>query len=131
VTIFSETLEKSRDYLEVGSKVVVTVEATMEADQLKLLAKSIGPIDAIVADAGGSALKVIVSEPTAVPMIASILDQAIKTTKAGGKGPISLCLSDPGLPGDVEMALGRDFPINPQIKGALKSLDGVLEVEEV
>ena len=29
------------------------------------------------------------------------------------------------------MDLGRDFPISPQIKGALKSLDGVMAVEEL
>ena len=131
MTIFSETLEKSRDYLETGSKVVVTVEATMEADQLKLLAKSIGPIDAVVADAGGSALRIFVEDSATVPLIASVLDQAVRTTKSGGKGPVSLCLTDPALPGEVDVALGQDFPINPQIKGALKSIDGVAEVEEV
>jgi len=35
------------------------------------------------------------------------------------------------LPGDVELDLGQYFPINPQIKGAIKSLDGVLDVEEI
>ena len=131
VTIFSETLEKSRDYLETGSKVVVTVEATMEADQLKLLAKSIGPIDAVVADAGGSALRIFVEDSATVPLIASVLDQAVRPTKSGGKGPLRLGLTDPALPGEVDVALGQDFPINPQIKGALKSIDGVAEVEEV
>jgi DNA polymerase-3 subunit alpha len=29
------------------------------------------------------------------------------------------------------MDLGREFPINPQIKGALKSLEGVMTVEEI
>ena len=38
VTLFSEALEKSRDHLETGAQVVLTVEATMESDQLKLLA---------------------------------------------------------------------------------------------
>ncbi len=51
VTLFSETLEKSRDYLETGAKVVVTVEATLESDQLKLLGRSVAPID--IAVAGG------------------------------------------------------------------------------
>ena len=38
---------------------------------------------------------------------------------------------DPALPGEVEIDLGQDFPVNPQIKGALRSLEGVMEVEEV
>jgi len=37
----------------------------------------------------------------------------------------------PDLPGEVDVFLGEDFPVNPQIKGALKSLDGVLMVEDV
>ena len=51
--------------------------------------------------------------------------------KMKGRGPVSLCLLSPDLPGEVDVLLGEDFPVNPQIKGALKSLDGVLMVEEV
>ena len=51
--------------------------------------------------------------------------------KQGVRGPVMLCLLDASLPGEVEVDLGRDFPVNPQIKGALKSLDGVMQVEEV
>ncbi len=29
------------------------------------------------------------------------------------------------------MDLGQDFPVTPQIKGALKSLEGVLMVEDL
>jgi DNA polymerase-3 subunit alpha len=63
--------------------------------------------------------------------VATVLADAASAAKGAAKGPIQLCLMDPGLPGDVEMDLGQDFPINPQIKGAIKSLDGVLSVEEV
>jgi DNA polymerase-3 subunit alpha len=37
----------------------------------------------------------------------------------------------PDLPGEVDVLLGDDFPVNPQIKGALKSLSGVMTVEEL
>jgi DNA polymerase-3 subunit alpha len=37
----------------------------------------------------------------------------------------------PDLPGEVDVLLGEDFPVSPQIKGALKSLGGVVMVEEV
>ena len=39
VTLFSDVLDASRDHLENGANVVVTVEATMEAEQVKLLAR--------------------------------------------------------------------------------------------
>jgi DNA polymerase-3 subunit alpha len=35
------------------------------------------------------------------------------------------------LPGEVEVQLEKEFPVTPQIKGAIKSLDGVLAVEEI
>ena len=34
------------------------------------------------------------------------------------------------LPGEVELDLGEEFPVNPQIKGAIRSLGGVIEVED-
>ena len=37
----------------------------------------------------------------------------------------------PDLPGEVEVILGDNFPVSPQIKGALRSLEGVMDVEEV
>ena len=131
VTLFSETLEKSREHLETGAKVVVTVEATMEADQLKLLGRSVAPIDAVVADVGGLGLLIFVDAPEAVGAVASVLDGARKAVKSAGRGPVRFCLMDPSLPGEVEIDLGQDFPVTPQIKGAIKSLNGVLEVEDI
>ncbi|MCV2887738.1 DNA polymerase III subunit alpha [Ruegeria aquimaris] len=131
VTLFSEVLEKSRDYLETGSHVVLTAEATMEADQLKLLARSVGPADTVVAEAGATGLRVFMDDASAVATVAHILAEAANAARNAARGPIQLCLMDPGLPGEVEMDLGQDFPLNPQIKGAIKSLDGVLDVEEI
>ena len=131
VTLFSETLEKSREHLETGAKVVVTVEATMEADQLKLLGRSVAPIDAVAADVGGMGLKVFVEGAEAIGAVAAVLEGAAQAVKGAGRGPVHLCLMDPGLPGEVEVDLGRDFAVNPQVKGAIKSLQGVLEVEDI
>ncbi len=131
VTLFSETLEKSREFLEAGAQVVVTAEATMEADQLKLLGRSVGPIDSVVADAGATGLRIFVNEEGALATVSNVLADAATAAKGAAKGPIQLCLLDPGLPGEVEMDLGQDFPVNPQIKGALKSLEGVMSVEEI
>ena len=129
--MFSETLEKSREFLETGAQVVLTAEATMEADQLKLLGRSVGPVDSVVAEAGATGLRIFVDEAGVLPTVAKVLEDAANAAKGTSKGPIQLCLLDPGLPGDVEMDLGQSFPINPQIKGAIKSLDGVMSVEEI
>ena len=35
-----------------------------------------------------------------------------------------------GLPGEVEMALGEPYPVSPDIRSALRSVPGVVTVEE-
>ena len=131
VTMFSEVLEASRDFLESGSNVVLTADATYEGEQLKLLARTVQPVDGVVADAGGMGLRIFVEEDRAISGVASLLERAKSEAKLRGRGPVSLCLMHPDLPGEVDVFLGEDFPVNPQIKGALKSLDGVLMVEDV
>lgn len=131
VTMFSDTLETARDHLETGAKVVVGVEATLESDQLKLLARSVKPIDTVVTQAGAAGYRVYLDDIMAVPAVATVLSDAKSAMKSAPKGPISFCLMNPNLPGEVDMDLGQDFPVTPQIKGALKSLPGVVVVEEL
>ncbi|MGR3616434.1 MAG: DNA polymerase III subunit alpha [Paracoccaceae bacterium] len=131
ITLFSETLEKCRPYLDTGAKVVVTAEATLESDQLKLLCRSVAPADTVSADAGASNLRVWLTEASTIPVLANVLKEASTAAPRAGRGEIHLLLQDPGLPGDVEMKLTQEYPVNPQIKGAIKSLEGVQIVEEI
>ena len=130
VTVFSDTLEVAREYLNAGSQVVLQCEATLEADQLKLLGRSVSPIDTVVADAGGAGLRVFLDGPEAIGSVATILENAKHDRARAGKGPIYFCLMGDDLPGEVVLDLGDDFPVDPQIKGALRSLGGVIEVED-
>lgn len=102
----------------------------METEQLKLLCRAVQPIDAVVADVGSVGLRVFVDDASAIPAVANVLQGAAQTVKSGGRGPIHFCLLDPSLPGEVELETGMEFPVNPQIKGAIKSLGGVVTVEE-
>mgnify|MGYP005995470245 FL=1 len=101
----------------------------MESDQLQLLGRSVTPIDTAVADAGSMGLRVFIDEPAAIAAVAGVLEGAPQAIR--GRGPVQLCLMDPSLPGEVEVDLGREFPVTPQIKGAIRSLGGVLEVQEI
>ncbi|MEM6940335.1 MAG: DNA polymerase III subunit alpha [Pseudomonadota bacterium] len=131
VTLFSDTLEAARPYLEPGGKVVVNVEATYESDQLKLLGRAVQPIESAIDDVGDVGLRVFVETHEAVPAVADVLDGLRATAQAQGRGPIQLCLMDPSLPGEVDVDLGIDFPVTRQVKQALRSVSGVLEIEEI
>ena len=130
-TLFSDVLEKSREYIETGSKVLLTAEASLESDQIKLLARSITPLDAGISNVDAEGMRIFVNDENAISSVASVLDQSKDQVKLGAKGPIYLRLINPSLPGEVEIDLGESFPINPQIRGAIKSLNGVVEVEEM
>ena len=71
------------------------------------------------------------SEAAAAATVAHLLADAAQKARGARPGSVSLCLMDPTLPGEVEVDIGDMFPLNPQIKGTLKSLPGVLSVEEL
>ncbi|TDS89881.1 DNA polymerase III subunit alpha [Pelagimonas phthalicica] len=130
VTLFSEALEKSREYLDTGSKVVITVEATMESDQLKLLGRSVMPVENAVSGNTVAGMRIFVENAMALQQIASVLGRAKEQMPKAQRGPVHICLNDHGLPGEVELDLKQAFPVTPETRGAVKSLDGVLAVEE-
>jgi len=130
VTVFSDTLEKYRDLFTPGANLVLAVEANLEGDQLKLLCRSVQEVDVAIADAAAMGLRVIVNDAAAIAPVASVLDTAGKATGRRMSGPVNMLLIHPELPGEVELALGEGFIVNPQIKGALRSLPGVVTVEE-
>jgi DNA polymerase III subunit alpha len=130
VTLFSDVLEVARPHLETGQNVIMQVEATHEADQLKLLCRRVEPIDAAVAGEA-TGLRVFVDSETGITSVQSLLSRMAREAARAARGPIHLCLMHPDLPGEVELVLGEDFPVSPQIKGALRSMEGVVTVEEV
>ncbi len=130
VTVFSDTLEQAGAHLVPGSNVVLTVEATYESEQLKLLCRGAQPIDGAV-DAGSMGLKIFVEDDAVIGSIASVLERSGQDKSIRARGPVSLCLMNPELPGEVEVSLGDAFAVNPKVKGAIKSLGGVVMVEEI
>ncbi|WP_299303633.1 DNA polymerase III subunit alpha [uncultured Litoreibacter sp.] len=130
VTVFSDTLESSGEHLMTGNNVVLTVEATYESEQLKLLCRAAQPIDGAV-EAGAMGLKIFVEDDAVIASIASVLERSGQDKSIRARGPVSLCLMNPDLPGEVEVALGDKFAVNPKVKGAIKSLGGVVMVEEI
>jgi DNA polymerase-3 subunit alpha len=130
VTVFSDTLEAARDVLEPGMNVVLTVEVTLEGETLKLLARAAQPIDAVAAEAGGSAFRIHIDRPEAVASVAALL---ARVAKDGGRGraAVTICVPDPATGQEIDLELPQVYPVTPQVKGALKAMGGVVMVEEL
>ena len=129
VTVFSDTLEAARDHLEPGRNVVLTVEANLEGDTLKLLARAAQPIDSVAADAGTSGLRIHIGNDTAIASVAALLARMGEGARA--RGPVTFCISDPETGREIDITAGQDFPVTPQIKGAIKAIRGVVMVEDL
>ncbi len=126
VTVFSDTLEAARDHLEPGMNVVLTVEANLEGDTLKLLARAAQPIDQVAADAGTLAIRVHLNRAEAIPSLAALLAKV----EGRNKAQITLCVPD-DQGREIDLTLPQPYPLTPQIRGAIKAMSGVVMVEEV
>ncbi len=128
VTVFSDVLLASRDLLEPGRNVVLTVEAEADGDQLKLLCRGVMAVDDVVADAAAAGLRVFVAEERALTSVRTRLEEARQGARRRG-GPVEIVLSDPALGAEVELALPGEWPVTPQVIGAIKAAPGVSHVE--
>ncbi len=131
IALFPDDADAVRAVFDKGNQVVMTLEAKFNEGQFDPIGRSVAPIDAVVADAGVSGLRIMIDEPDAAQTVAALLDHAAQAAVTAGKGPVQLRLFHPSLPGEVDLDTGMTYPVTPQIKGALKSLDGVLGVEEI
>ncbi len=126
VTVFSDVLEAARDLLEPGKNVVLTVKADPDGEGVKLLANAVQPIDAVADQAGAQAIRIHLNRMETVASLASLLEKVDGKTRA----QITLCLPDE-TGREIDVTLPKPYPVTPQIKGAIKAMQGVLLVEDV
>ncbi len=126
VTVFSETLEAARDHLEPGCNVVLNVKAELEGDTLKLLAMGVQPIDQVAADAGGNNLRIHLNSATAIASVVALFARV----EGRAKADIILCVTD-DQGQEVDLTLPDPYPVTPQIKGAIKAMQGVVMIEDL
>jgi len=127
--IFSETLAASRQLLEPGTAVLITVEGERDGDTLKLRAQGIQSLDE-AANGLQRGVKVVLDRRQ-ILADAGRLGELGALLKPGGKGTVclSMALEDRGR--EVEIAMPGRFDISPAQKGAIATVPGVLEVVDI
>jgi DNA polymerase-3 subunit alpha len=119
---FSDVLAVSRDLLDPGSAVIARVEADVEGEEVKLRLQGVEPLDRAAAGIAAG-LTIFVRGPQPIDSIGQRLAN-------GGKAPVKLILQlDQGR--EVEFALGSKFTVTPQVKGAIKAIPGVVDVQDL
>jgi DNA polymerase-3 subunit alpha len=122
VMVFSEVLAATRQFLEPGKSVLMAVGVDWVDDELKLRALSATDLDKAAADAG-EGMKIYLDDIAPLNAIAGQL-------RTPGKGIVTLVV--PAADGhEVEIRLAQQLQVNAILRGAIKSLPGVLSVEAV
>jgi len=127
VAVFGEVLAASREMLEPGCNVVLTVEAEPGGDGLKLTCRAVQPVEAVAAEAGAMGLRVHLDSEAALASLHARLSDA-GTSRRGAA--VEIVIADPALDAEIELALPGDWAITPALRGAVKAADGVLMVED-
>jgi DNA polymerase-3 subunit alpha len=123
VTLFSELLSQSRQFLDAGQKLLVTVDVVAEEETLRLTAQRIEPLDNVVAHAAAG-LKVFLERVDALLPLQSLMRR-----ETGGRGRVSIVVAAPGR--EIEIALPGGFRISPNVRAAVKSLPGIRDVHDI
>ncbi|MEE2693134.1 MAG: DNA polymerase III subunit alpha [Pseudomonadota bacterium] len=129
VTVFSELLSSARDLFEPGMLLLLSVTAEDRDGDIRFTGEAARRLDAAAAQAA-SLLRVAVTSETALDAINRRL-AAVKPASRQETGRVVLALRLPETGREVEIALGAPAACTPAMRGALKALDGVADVELV
>jgi len=123
VVAFSEVLSQARDLLEGHEPLLLTVESRGEAEELRLMAQEIAPLEAAVAQAA-CGLRVMIGGPEPLGSLKAVLER-----EGRGRGRVSLVL-DLADGQEVEFELPGAYRLSPAGRQAIKAIPGI-EVQDL
>src|SRR5262249_37299766 len=115
ITVFSEVLSTSRDLIASGKPLLITADARMEEESIRLLAQQIQPLDDAVAHAAAG-LRIVINDPGALAELRSVLAKERR-----GRGRVSI-IANLGEDREVEVALPESYMISPATRGTLQTV---------
>jgi DNA polymerase-3 subunit alpha len=130
VTAFSEVLSASRELLEPGSKVLLSIDARIDEGQVRLTIQGVQSLDQAAAQAAAGL------EIALAPTVGVDAEPIAEIKKAlgparGGKGRVSVSLALPGQRRDVTIELSGGYAITPMIRDGIAGLRGVAQVRDI
>ncbi|MFD1794483.1 DNA polymerase III subunit alpha [Paracoccus aurantiacus] len=124
--VFSDVLEACRDHLEPGSNVVMQVQVEPQGDEIKMLARSVQPLDAAIANVGPAELVLEVVSSLDFGDLKQTLTRLDKDR--GRRGKLILRIHEGDEVYDVEVS--DRAPVSPGARQRLRVVPGVLQVLE-
>ena len=126
--LFDEGLAKYRELLEPGQSVILLVNADIREEGVSIRVQSVQSLEAEAMRETRN-LRIFLRDDQAVPSIQSLLTGSSAPPR--GDGSVSLVVIDGNGEMEVEMQLPARLKLSPQHANAIKSVQGVLQVELV
>lgn len=123
VMLFSEVLASCREMLEPNTPLLVTVEARIEEEQLKLTGQAVESLDKAAA-AAAAGLKIVIGDETPIGPLREIIAKEPR-----GKGQVVLIARTGNR--EVEARLSGSYALTPALMAAVRSMTGVLDIQEI
>jgi DNA polymerase III subunit alpha len=122
VVIFSERLAQYRDMLEPGKVLIVTVQASIENEDARLIVQAVESLDDAVSR-GQKGLRVFLRDPGPLQSLHARLSRR-------GDGLVSIVVLGQG-DDETEVELPGKWDVSPAVAGAIKSVPGVMAVQPI
>jgi DNA polymerase III subunit alpha len=127
--IFSDTLAASRDLLETGTPVLLSVSAERDGDTVKMRVEGLRGLDD--AAAGVQRGLKLVLDRHALQKSRDPVTKLKSHLKQGGKGEIRLVLPLEDRGREVELIIPGRYDVSPSSAGILSTTPGVVDVSEI
>ncbi len=127
IAVFSEVLAVARELLDGGQPILVTADARTEGDTVRLGAVQVEALDKVAASAAAG-MRVFLGDTSAIDSLRRLIEK--EASGRGGRGRINLVLGVDAKR-EVEVALHGYYRVTPQVRAAVKSLVGVVEVQDI
>jgi DNA polymerase-3 subunit alpha len=127
ITVFSETLNASRDLMESGSLVLVGVTVEERDGDVRFTCETMRGLDAAAASTV-SQLRVSVTSPDALEGLKRRL-ASVRPASPRESGSVVVVMRLPETGREVDLALPGVAACTPAMRGALRSINGVADVE--
>jgi DNA polymerase-3 subunit alpha len=129
VMLFSETLVAARAALDSGQPLLISADARLEnEDMVRLTGQSVELLDEAAA-ASSAGLRIFVESSTALAPLKQVLGREGHLGDAGRRGG-RLRLVLPADRREVEIALPGLYEIGAQLRSAVKSIPGVIDLHD-
>jgi DNA polymerase-3 subunit alpha len=119
--IFAEGLGLYRDALEVNASVLVTLEASLDGEEVRARIQAVEPL-ASAAEKLGRSLRIVLACPPPLDLVTGRLE-------TGGESEVSMVLRMADAT-EVEIRLPGRYRVPPPAAAALRALPGVLAVTD-